>query len=156
VKSSSLWYTAARKRNENQDRGTQILLWLVIALSLTAAGFLQAWLPGSFRWHGNWLRPLSLILMICGIAVRAAVIITLGRRFTANVITQPEQRLQRGGLYSVLRHPSYINIWKSFFWQSGYISRAWPALVVTVAPPTLANIAAQQSRYALECIKYLV
>lgn len=122
---------------ENQDRGTQVLLWFVIVLSQTAAGFLEALVPASFRWHAAWLRPLSLILMIFGIAIRASAIATLGRWFTANVVTQPEQQLQRGGLYSMVRHPSYLGM-EIIFVAIGVHSRAWPALIVTVVPPTVA------------------
>ena len=122
---------------ENQDRGTQVLLWVLIVLSLTAAGFLQEWVPKSFRWHAAWLRPLSLVLLIFGIAIRTTAIATLGRWFTANVVTQPEQRLQRRGLYSMVRHPSYLGM-EIIFVAIGPHSRAWPALIVTVVPPTVA------------------
>jgi len=122
---------------ESQDRGTQVLLWFVIVLSMTAAGFLEALVPASFRWHAAWLRPLSLILLIFGIAIRAAAIATLGRWFTANVVTQPEQQLQQGGLYSLVRHPSYLGM-EIIFVAIGLHSRAWPALIVAVVPPTVA------------------
>jgi len=79
------------KAKETRDRGTQLLLWVAIVLSLNAVGFMEALVPTSFRWDAAWLRPLSLMLMISGITVRAAAIATLGRWFTANVITQPEQ-----------------------------------------------------------------
>jgi hypothetical protein len=36
---------------ESLDRGTQVLLWFVIVLSLTGAGFLEGLVPASFRWH---------------------------------------------------------------------------------------------------------
>lgn len=129
-----------RRRNcsqDSQDRGTQFLLWLVIVLSLTAAGFLKTLVPDSFRWHAAWLRPLSLIVLTFGIVVRAAAIATLGRWFTANVVTQPDQQLQQGGLYSLVRHPSYLGM-EIIFVAIGLHSGAWPALLVAVVPPTVA------------------
>lgn len=126
-----------RRSNANQDRGTQILLWFVIALSLTAAGFLKTLVPDSFHWHADWLRPLSLILMLMGLAVRAAAIATLGRWFTANIITQPDQQLQQVGLYRLVRHPSYLGM-EIIFIAIGLHSRAWPALILAVVPPTVA------------------
>lgn len=125
------------KAKETQDRGTQLLLWVAIVLSLNAVGFMEALVPTSFRWDAAWLRPLSLMLMISGITVRAAAIATLGRWFTANVITQPEQQLQRSGLYSLVRHPSYLGM-EMIFVAIGLHSRAWPALLVAVLPPTAA------------------
>jgi protein-S-isoprenylcysteine O-methyltransferase Ste14 len=125
------------KAKENQDRGTQLLLWVAIVLSLNAVGFMEALVPTSFRWDAAWLRPLSLILMIFGIGVRAAAIATLGQWFTANVVTQPGQQLQRRGLYSLVRHPSYLGM-EMIFLAIGLHSRAWPALIVAVVPPTAA------------------
>lgn len=122
---------------QDHDRGTHLLLWVVSALCLTAAGFLQAMLPASFRWRAEWLRPTSLILMICGMAIRATAIFTLGRWFTVNVVTSPGQRLQQSGLYRFVRHPSYLGM-EIIFLAIGLHSRDWPALLAAVVPPTLA------------------
>jgi protein-S-isoprenylcysteine O-methyltransferase Ste14 len=120
-----------------QDRGSQILLWVVIVLSLTLAGFLQALLPAGFIWHAHWLSLLSVILLVLGLSVRIAAIVTLGRSFTANVVTRPGQTLNRSGLYKIVRHPSYLGM-EIIFLAIGLHSRAWPAMILDFVPPTLA------------------
>ena len=82
---------------ESQDRGTQVLLWFVIVLSLTAAGFLEALVPASFRWHAAWLRPLSLILMIFGIAIPR------GRYRDARAVVHGERRHTTGAAATTRR-----------------------------------------------------
>jgi protein-S-isoprenylcysteine O-methyltransferase Ste14 len=120
-----------------QDRGTQILLWVVIVLSLTLSGFLRALLPAAFRWHIHWLNPLGVMLFVLGLSVRIAAILTLGRSFTANVVTHPDQKLNRSGLYRIVRHPSYLGM-EIIFLGIGLHSGAWPTMITAFVPPTLA------------------
>ena len=122
---------------QDQDRGTQVLLWIVIVLSLTAAGFLKEMLPSSFRWREPWLRPLALALMIAGLTVRAAAIVTLGPWFTANVSIHSQQRLRKTGLYRVVRHPSYLGM-ELIFLAVGLYSESWIVMLVTFVPPSFA------------------
>jgi protein-S-isoprenylcysteine O-methyltransferase Ste14 len=104
-----------------QDRGTQILLWVIIVLSLTLSGFLRALLPAGFRWHVHWL----------------AAILSLGRSFTANVVTHPDQKLNRSGLYRMVRHPSYLGM-EIILLAIALHSGAWLAMITAFVPPTLA------------------
>ncbi|HEY3707220.1 MAG TPA: isoprenylcysteine carboxylmethyltransferase family protein [Terracidiphilus sp.] len=133
---------ATRRRNSagaNQDRGSQLVLWIAVVLALTIAGFLRAWLPPQFHWHQPWIRPLSLFLLAVGLAVRAIAILTLGRWFTANVVTRPGQTLNRSGLYGVVRHASYLGM-EIIFLAFGLHAASWPALLIGFIPPTLAVI----------------
>ena len=125
--------TRARGRKV-QDRGTQIILWAVIILSLTLSGWLHAILRPDMP---QWLRPVSLALLIVGLLVRITAILTLGRSFTANVATHAAQALQRSGLYSIVRHPSYLGM-EIIFLAVGIHARNWICLAVCVIPPTLA------------------
>ena len=52
------------------------------------------------------LGGLSLILLSCGIGLRRWSFRTLGRSFTFNVMTSPDQPVITAGPYRVLRHPS--------------------------------------------------
>jgi protein-S-isoprenylcysteine O-methyltransferase Ste14 len=127
--------TRARGRKV-QDRGTQIILWIVIILSLTLSGWLHAILPSDMPLN-PWLRPISLALLIAGLLIRMTAILTLGRSFTANVATHAAQSLQQSGLYSIVRHPSYLGM-EIIFLAVGIHSRNWICLAVCVIPPTLA------------------
>ena len=128
---------ATRRGTGSRDRGTQLVLWVVIVCSLTLAGILKASLPVAFPWHSHWLGFLALILLIFGIGIRMAAILTLGRWFTANVAIDPRQTIQRSGLYGIVRHPSYLGM-EIIFLAIGLHSAAWPAMLAAFFPPTLA------------------
>jgi len=130
--------TRTRRGQGNiQDRGSQIVLWVVIALSLTACGWMRhlhyAPIPGS----GRWLGPASLALMAAGLLLRLAAILTLGRSFSANVATHATQTIQRSGLYHFVRHPSYLGM-EMIFFSIGLHARDWICLAVAFIPPTAA------------------
>lgn len=118
------------------DRGTQVLLWIVIVLSLTTCGWLRHLLPADLP-GGAWLLPVSVLLLAIGLLVRVAAIITLGKSFSANVATRTTQTIQRSGLYSVVRHPSYLGM-EIIFLAAGLRGHNWIALLVAVIPPTVA------------------
>ena len=91
-------------------RGTQVLLWVVIVLSLTASGWMRhLGLAGMHLW-ARWLQPASLALLAAGLVVRIAAMLTLNRWFSANVATRPGQTIERRGLYRIVRHPSHLGL----------------------------------------------
>jgi len=121
---------------KSQDRGTQILLWIVIIASLTLSEFLEHTQRSNMPFH-HWLRPVSLALLVAGLIVRISAILTLGRFFTANVATHTTQTIVRRGLYRVVRHPSYLGM-EIIFVAVGVHARNWLCLAVCVIPTTLA------------------
>jgi protein-S-isoprenylcysteine O-methyltransferase Ste14 len=120
-----------------QDRGSQILLWVV----LIASSWVDAWMhsffhpdmPGSF----TWLRPVALGILVLGLVVRAVAIFTLGRAFSANVALRSGQKLQRSGLYKFVRHPSYSGL-ELILLAFALHARTWACFAVFLIPPTLA------------------
>jgi protein-S-isoprenylcysteine O-methyltransferase Ste14 len=75
--------------------------------------------------------------MLIGLAVRITAIVTLGKFFTVNVATHASQTIQRRGLYSVVRHPSYLGL-EICFLAVGLHSRNWACLALMLLLPTLA------------------
>jgi protein-S-isoprenylcysteine O-methyltransferase Ste14 len=120
-----------------QDRGSQLGLWLVIVLSFTASGFLRHHDLAPMHMAWTWLTPVCIALFAMGLVVRIAAILTLGKWFTANVATQAGQTIQRRGLYSVVRHPSYLGM-EILFFAIGLFSNDWLCLALSFVPPTLA------------------
>jgi protein-S-isoprenylcysteine O-methyltransferase Ste14 len=120
-----------------QDRGSQIVLLVVIVLSLNTDGWLHRFfsidMPGSY----SWLRPAALALLILGLAVRGVAILSLGRAFSTNVATRAGQRLQRRGLYTLVRHPSYLGL-ELILLAFAIHTRTWACFAVVLVPPTLA------------------
>ena len=131
-----LTYTR-RSQGKVQDRGTQILLWIVIIGSFWIDGWMHNFLPSDMPGRHTVLRPLAIALLVVGLAVRATAILTLGKAFSANVATHASQTLQRSGLYRLVRHPSYTGI-EIIFLAVGLHSRTWACLAVCFIPPTLA------------------
>jgi protein-S-isoprenylcysteine O-methyltransferase Ste14 len=120
-----------------QDRGSQIILLVVIVASLKIDDwmhkFLSVDMPGSY----SWLLPAALGILILGMVVRAAAIVTLGRAFSTNVATRAGQRLERSGLYALVRHPSYLGL-ELILLAFALHARTWACFVVVLVPPSLA------------------
>jgi protein-S-isoprenylcysteine O-methyltransferase Ste14 len=120
-----------------QDRGTQIILLVVIVASLRIDEWVHRFFPVDMPGSYSWLWPAALGILILGLGVRALAIFTLGRAFSTNVATVAGQRLQRSGLYRLVRHPSYLGlelILLAFALHAG----TWACFAVVLAPPTLA------------------
>jgi protein-S-isoprenylcysteine O-methyltransferase len=134
----ALLVRARRGRHAIQDRGTQFILWGAILGSIVALD----WVGNHFPWGipgGRWLRSFAVVLMIFGLAVRITAIVTLGRSFTVNVATHASQTLQRSGLYSMVRHPSYLGL-EICFLAVGLYTRNWACLALMLIAPTLAVV----------------
>lgn len=120
-----------------QDRGTQILLWIVIFGSFFAGGWMHRYFPADMPGRHSVLVPLAIVLIVLGLAIRATAIFNLGKAFSANVATRASQTLNRSGLYRFVRHPSYLGL-EIIFLAAGVHSRTWVCLAIEFIPPTLA------------------
>ncbi len=129
--------TTGRGQGKIQDRGTQIILWVVIIASFKADEWMHTIFPVDRPGKNSYLRPLALWVFITGLGIRAAAIVTLGRAFSANVAVRSGQRLQRSGLYAVVRHPSYLGL-ELILLACALHSRTWACFAVAFVPPTLA------------------
>ena len=124
-------------RGKVQDRGTQILLWIVIIGSFWIDGWMHSFLPDDMPGRHTVLVPLAIALMALGLAIRATAILSLGKAFSANVAIRATQTLRRSGLYRFVRHPSYTGL-EIIFLAAGVHSRTWACLAVCFIPPTAA------------------
>jgi protein-S-isoprenylcysteine O-methyltransferase Ste14 len=120
-----------------RDRGSRLLLWIVIASSVTGCYWIRDIMPASILGGAHWLRPLSLIILVVGLAIRWMAVITLGKSFSANVAIRESQKIRRTGLYRFVRHPSYLGMLLIFL-AIGLHSRNWASLTVVLIPTTLA------------------
>lgn len=120
-----------------QDRGTQIILWIVIIASFRIEEWMHRFflvdMPGSY----SWLMPAALGIMILGLGVRVLAIARLGRAFSTNVATRAGQGLQRSGLYRFVRHPSYFGL-ELILLALAVHARTWACFAIVLVPPTLA------------------
>ncbi len=94
-----------------EDRSNR---WVIAALG--ALGFADAYLPAYTDQHdiltfgGESVRWFGVTLYAVGGVLRIAPVFVLGRRFSGLVAIQPDHRLVTGGIYRVIRHPSYLGL----------------------------------------------
>ncbi len=129
--------TTWKGRGKVQDRGTQIILWIAIVGSVGIEGWMHQFFAPDMPGSSTWLRPAALGILIVGLAVRGVAVVTLGRAFSANVAMREGQKLQRSGLYRLVRHPSYLGL-ELILLACALHSRAWACFAVVFVPPTLA------------------
>jgi protein-S-isoprenylcysteine O-methyltransferase len=120
---------------ENRDRSsfhvlTRLgpLLWLSgIGLSFTRIGAM----------HWPAVQAAGLALMLAGIAIRSVAIRQLGRFHTPNVAIRADHRLLDTGLYSLVRHPSYLGAILAFLGFGLALGNAISFVLVAIATPCL-------------------
>jgi len=120
-----------------KDRGTQIILWIVIAGSLKISDWLHQTFPVDMPGSYSWLRPVAFGIFVVGLGIRAVAVVSLGKAFSANVALRTGQKLRRSGLYRFVRHPSYFGL-ELVFLAFALHSRTWICFAVVLVPPTLA------------------
>jgi len=94
-----------------EDRSNR---WVIVVL--TILGVIDAYLPAYtdridfLTFGGEAVRWIGFLLYAAGGVLRIAPVFVLGRRFSGLVAIQPGHRLVTGGLYGVIRHPSYLGL----------------------------------------------
>jgi protein-S-isoprenylcysteine O-methyltransferase Ste14 len=131
---------------EREDRGNRWVLPIFGAIAL-----LQACLPaytdrvGFWTFGGNPVRWLGVVLFAAGGALRIWPVFVLGERFSGLVAIQPGHRLVTGGIYSIIRHPSYLGLLiNSLGWALAFRSGVGVLLTALTIPPLLARIRAEE------------
>ncbi len=120
-----------------RDGGTMLLLWVVIFSCISAGIWISQTRESNLPGGALWLMPLSLFLLVAGLALRWSAILSLGKSFSANVAVHATQRVIKTGLYRWMRHPSYTGLIVIFI-AAGLHTRNWMAMAIVIAPPTAA------------------
>jgi protein-S-isoprenylcysteine O-methyltransferase Ste14 len=133
-------------RGEREDRGNR---WVLIVFSLI--GLLSAYLPAYTDRNGIWtldgstIRWLGVVLFAGGGALRIWPVFVLGHRFSGLVAIQPGHQLVTHGVYSIVRHPSYLGLLVSALgWALVFRSGVGVLLTALLIPPLLARIRAEE------------
>ena len=131
---------------ECEDRGNR---WVIVALVLigTLAAYLPAYTDRKDFWtlDGDTVRWLGVMLFAAGGALRLWPVFVLGRRFSGLVAIQPGHTLVTGGVYRVIRHPSYLGLLvNSLGWALAFRSGVGVLLTALLIPPLLARIGAEE------------
>jgi len=126
-----------RNSGKVHDRGSLLILWIVITTAVTACQWIGESTPPTMFGGAHALKAASVIVMLVGLAIRWTAIFTLGKSFSSNVAIQDSQQMTRTGLYRFLRHPSYLGLLLVFL-AVGLHSRNWFGFAVVLVPTTAA------------------
>lgn len=128
------------KTGERQDRSTLGMIWLVIALSISAgmfvarSGTLRAGWVGLFDFPETDVIPaLAVVFFAAGVALRWWAILTLGRFFTVDVVVEKDHELVERGPFQWVRHPSYTGVLLAFIGWAMTLQN-WVAMAVVLVP----------------------
>jgi len=132
---------------EREDRANR---WVLAAFGVL--GVLGAWLPAYtdrkdlWTFDGDTIRWVGVVVYIIGGILRLWPVFVLGRRFSGLVAIQPGHALVTTGVYSVIRHPSYLGLLIGLLgWALAF--RSWAGVVLTALTvvPLVARIRAEET-----------
>jgi protein-S-isoprenylcysteine O-methyltransferase Ste14 len=142
-----LFSGANLSRGEREDRANR---WVLAAFAVV--GLLNAFLPAYtdrnefWTLDGDTTRWLGVTFFVSGGALRLWPVLVLGSRFSGLVAIQPGHALVTTGIYSVVRHPSYLGLLiNSLGWALVFRSGVGVLLVALMILPLLARIRAEEA-----------
>jgi protein-S-isoprenylcysteine O-methyltransferase Ste14 len=130
-----------------EDRSNRWVIWAFGILGLIN-GYLPAYTDRIDFWtiDGDTVRWLGVVLFVVGGAIRVWPVFVLGHRFSGLVAIQPGHELVTTGIYSVIRHPSYLGlVTNSLGWSLAFRSGVGIAITVLLVPPLIARIRAEEA-----------
>ena len=144
---ASLFVGGSLSAGTREDRGNR---WVIAAFGVIA--ILGAWLPAYTDRHEFWtidgdaVRWAGVILFLLGGALRLWPVHVLGHRFSGLVAIQPGHTLQTGGVYSIIRHPSYLGLLlNAAGWALAFRSGVGLLLAALNLVPLIALIRAEEN-----------
>jgi protein-S-isoprenylcysteine O-methyltransferase Ste14 len=132
------------RREDTQNR------WIFVPFLVL--GLVLGWLPAYTDRH-NWgtidgdaVRYLGLALYVVGCLLRVGAVFVLGRRFSGLVAIQEGHELETGGLYRVVRHPSYLGLLLGLFgWTLVFRSALGVLVALLLLPPLVARMNSEEA-----------
>ncbi len=129
-----------------EDRGNRWVVGVVLVVGLLTA-FLPAWTDRIGFWtiDGEATRWLGVVLVAIGGTLRIVPVFVLGNRFSGLVAIQREHTLVTGGIYRVIRHPSYLGLLLGALgWGLAFRSGVGVLLAALLVPVIVARIRAEE------------
>jgi len=130
-----------------EDRANR---WVIAAFGVIGLldAYLPAWTDRNELWiiDGDAVRWLGVILFVAGGALRIWPVYVLGNRFSGLVAIQPGHTLLTTGVYSVIRHPSYLGLLvNALGWGLAFRSGVGVLLAALLLPLLLARIRSEEA-----------
>jgi protein-S-isoprenylcysteine O-methyltransferase Ste14 len=132
---------------EREDRGNR---WVIAAFGIIGLliGYVPALTDRREIWtiDGDTLRWLGVVLYAVGGVLRLWPVFVLGNRFSGLVAIQRGHTLVTDGIYSVIRHPSYLGLLlNALGWVLAFRSGVGIVLWALLVPPLLARMRAEEA-----------
>ena len=131
---------------EREDRGNRWVIGAVGLIGLVSA-YLPAYSDRTELWtlDGDAVRWIGVALFAAGGVLRLWPVFVLGRRFSGLVAIQPGHTLVTGGVYGVIRHPSYLGMLiGTLGWALAFRSLFGVLLAALLIAPLIARIEAEE------------
>ncbi|SDF21263.1 Protein-S-isoprenylcysteine O-methyltransferase Ste14 [Mucilaginibacter pineti] len=121
---------------QNADKGSLIIIWLTISLSITAAILVSSnyYLP---IYPNVLVQYIGMAIILTGVVLRIIAVRMLGKFFTADVTIRQGHQLIKTGFYKYFRHPSYTASLLSFI-GFGVALNNWCSLLIVAVAITIA------------------
>jgi protein-S-isoprenylcysteine O-methyltransferase Ste14 len=138
--SKKKYSSSSSPKTPSKDRGTLILIWLIIigshvfSSSYVRLGYGSKIIENKSLKYFFWI-PFSTILYFMGHLLRRQSIEQLGKWFTTAVRTDENQQLIDVGCYGKMRHPAYTGS-LLYFLSLGLFLNNWLSLLGTMVPIT--------------------
>jgi protein-S-isoprenylcysteine O-methyltransferase Ste14 len=146
ISAAALFAGGDLSSGEREDRGNR---WIIPAIGII--GLLDVYLPPRadrreiWTLDGETIRWFGVALFALGGALRLWPVVVLGSRFSGLVAIQKGHALVTGGIYRVIRHPSYLGLLaNSLGWGLAFRSAIGVLLTALLVPPIVARIRAEE------------
>ncbi len=117
---------------KGKDRRSTAVIWTAVGVLIPLAVIGCFYLPGSLP---PFVAGIGLAVLIAGLVLRVAAVVTLGRYFTGTLTIRQDHRLKTDGLYKRVRHPSYTGLLLCI-WGFALSWAHWLPLVLVGLPLT--------------------
>jgi len=121
------------------DRSSFRILWGTIIVSVSLGVFLGVRGIGAVTTGSVFIRWFGLFLIVAGLAIRWAAILTLGKYFAVDVSIRSDHKVITTGVYRFVRHPAYSGTILSFL-GLGLSFSSWISTLVIVLPIVVAFV----------------
>jgi protein-S-isoprenylcysteine O-methyltransferase Ste14 len=129
-----------------EDRSNR---WVLIPFSVI--GLISSFLPALtdrydfWTFDGETLRWFGVLLYVAGLTLRLWPVFVLGDRFSGLVAIQPGHTLVTTGIYSRIRHPSYLGLLLTIVgWSLAFRAGIGFVLVVLILLPLIARMNSEE------------
>ncbi len=137
---------------EREDRGNRWVIWAIGIVGLLDV-YLPPWADRREIWtfDGETVRWVGVVLFAVGGALRLWPVVVLGNRFSGLVAIQKGHELVTGGIYRIIRHPSYLGLLvNSLGWGLAFRSGIGVLLTACLLVPIVGRIRAEERLLASE------